>query len=62
MTAIENMWVELYMAAMVFILYILGCRGKKERNTSAWYYKYCLIIQISVLLSDVFIWYFEYRG
>lgn len=62
MTAIENMWVELYMAAMVFILYILGCRGKKERNTSAWYYKYCLIIQISVLLSDVFIWFFEFRG
>ena len=62
MTAIENMWVELYMAAMVFILYILGCRGKKERNTSAWYYKYCLIMLMTVLLTDVIIWFFEFRG
>ena len=40
MTAIENMMVELYMAAMVLILYALGCRGKRERNTSPWFYKY----------------------
>lgn len=62
MTAIENMMVELYMAAMVLILYALGCRGKRERNTSPWFYKYCLILEIAVLLSDVCLWYFEYRG
>ena len=36
MTPLENMWIELYMASLIAILYLLGCRGKKEKFTASW--------------------------
>ena len=62
MTPLENMWIELYMAALIAILYLLGCRGKKEKFTASWYYKYSLIVEFSVLTTDIFLWFCEYRG
>ena len=62
MTPLENMWIELYMAALIAILYLLGCRGKKEKFTASWYYKYSLIVEFSVLTTDIFLWFCEYTG
>ena len=62
MTPLENMWIELYMASLIAILYLLGCRGKKEKFTASWYYKYSLIVEFSVLTTDIFLWFCEYRG
>ncbi len=61
MTALENMWIELYMAAMIFIIFLLG-KKKSEKNSSLWYYNITLLLQIAVILSDVALWYFEYKG
>ncbi|MGN1189497.1 MAG: hypothetical protein ACI4SL_03780, partial [Candidatus Ornithospirochaeta sp.] len=62
MTALENMWIELYMSAMVSIIFLLGLKKRIEKKTSSWYYRITLMLQIAVLLSDVVLWYFEYLG
>ena len=59
MTSLEYMWIDLYMAALVLILYFLGCRGKTEKGTSLWYYKYSLFIQFVVLMTDSGMWFIE---
>ncbi|MGN1189727.1 MAG: sensor histidine kinase [Candidatus Ornithospirochaeta sp.] len=60
MTALENMWIELYMVAMISIIFLLDNK-KSEKNSSLWYYNITLLLQIAVLLTDVVLWFFEYK-
>ena len=62
MTALENICIELYMAAMILILSLMGIKKKYEKFSAAWYYEVTLAQQILVLLTDVILWYFEYLG
>lgn len=60
MTALENAWVELYLAFMILVIYIQGTRTKSKRFTASWYLRLTMINELVVIGTDIILWLFEY--